>query len=146
MSGGANVAGDPGDLYRVSPDAPELDDVTMLYYLDGIQQVLADARESNCQAATERRADGQSDIARLGAQGEEGAEEQVAMEKKSEKGFSWATDLHVQNFLECVRTRKTPSAPMKLAFQAALVVQMANLSLKNERRMRWNNAANRVES
>jgi hypothetical protein len=26
---------------------------------------------------------------------------------------------------------------MKLAFQAALVVQMANLSLKNGRRMRW---------
>jgi predicted ATP-grasp superfamily ATP-dependent carboligase len=31
----ANVAGDPGDLYRVSPDAPDLDDVPMLYYLDG---------------------------------------------------------------------------------------------------------------
>jgi predicted ATP-grasp superfamily ATP-dependent carboligase len=31
----SNVAGDPGDLYRVSPDAPELDDVPMLYYLDG---------------------------------------------------------------------------------------------------------------
>jgi predicted ATP-grasp superfamily ATP-dependent carboligase len=31
----ANVTGDPGDLYRVSPDTPELDDVTMLYYLDG---------------------------------------------------------------------------------------------------------------
>jgi predicted ATP-grasp superfamily ATP-dependent carboligase len=31
----ANVKGDPGDLYRVNPDAPELDDVTMLYYLDG---------------------------------------------------------------------------------------------------------------
>jgi predicted dehydrogenase len=75
-----------------------------------------------------------------------GAEERVAMERKSEKGFGWATDLHVQNFLDCVRTRKTPSAPMKLAFQAALVVQMANLSLKNGRRMRWNNAANRVES
>jgi predicted ATP-grasp superfamily ATP-dependent carboligase len=29
------VTGDPGDLYRVSPDAPELDDLTMLYYLDG---------------------------------------------------------------------------------------------------------------
>jgi hypothetical protein len=26
---------------------------------------------------------------------------------------------------------------MKLAFQAALVVQMANLSLKQGRRMRW---------
>jgi predicted ATP-grasp superfamily ATP-dependent carboligase len=29
------VTGDPGDLYKVSPDAPELEDVTMLYYLDG---------------------------------------------------------------------------------------------------------------
>jgi predicted ATP-grasp superfamily ATP-dependent carboligase len=29
------VARDPGDLYRVSPGVPELDDVVMLYYLDG---------------------------------------------------------------------------------------------------------------
>jgi hypothetical protein len=68
------------------------------------------------------------------------------MEKKSAKGFGWATDLHVQNFLECVRTRKKPTAPMVLGFQAALVVQMANLSLKSGRRMRWNAAAQRVES
>jgi hypothetical protein len=68
-----------------------------------------------------------------------GAEDQPAVTRKSEKGFGWATDLHVQNFLECVRTRETPSAPMKLAFQAALVVQLANLSLKNGRRMRWAN-------
>jgi hypothetical protein len=58
----------------------------------------------------------------------------------------YATDLHVANFLECVRTRKTPTAPMKLAFQAALVVQMANLSLKSGRRMRWNAATSKVES
>jgi predicted dehydrogenase len=69
-----------------------------------------------------------------------GAEETAAVEKKSEKGFGWATDLHVQNFLECVRTRKAPTAPMRIAFQAALVVQMANLSLKNGRRMRWDGA------
>jgi predicted dehydrogenase len=75
-----------------------------------------------------------------------GAEDQVAIEKKSEKGFNWATDLHVQNFLDCVRTRNTPTAPMRLAFQAALVVQMANLSLKSGRRMRWNAATNKVES
>ena len=66
-----------------------------------------------------------------------GDEDRAAIEKKSEKGFGWATDLHVQNFLECVRTRKTPTAPMKLAFQAALVVQMANLSLKQGRKMKW---------
>ena len=29
------MARDPGDLYRVSPGAPEFDDVVMLYYLDG---------------------------------------------------------------------------------------------------------------
>ena len=66
-----------------------------------------------------------------------GAEDTAAIQKKSEKGFGWATDLHVQNFLECVRTRKPPTAPMRIAFQAALVVQLANLSLKNGRRMRW---------
>jgi predicted dehydrogenase len=66
-----------------------------------------------------------------------GAEDTAAIQKKSEKGFGWATDLHVQNFLDCVRTRKPPTAPMRIAFQAALVVQMANLSLKNGRRMRW---------
>ncbi|HEY2012906.1 MAG TPA: Gfo/Idh/MocA family oxidoreductase, partial [Bryobacteraceae bacterium] len=74
-----------------------------------------------------------------------GAEDQPVMERKSEKGFGWATDLHVQNFLECVRTRKTPTAPMKLAFQAALVVQMANLSLKQGRRLKWNAVKNEVE-
>jgi len=74
-----------------------------------------------------------------------GAEDRPAIEKKSEKGFNYATDLHVRNFLECVRTRQTPTAPMRLAFQAALVVQMANLSLKQGRRLKWNAALNRVE-
>jgi len=74
-----------------------------------------------------------------------GAEDRPAIEKKSEKGFNYATDLHVQNFLECVRTRQTPTAPMRLAFQAALVVQMANLSLKQGRRLKWNATLNRVE-
>ncbi|MGO9258457.1 MAG: Gfo/Idh/MocA family protein [Bryobacteraceae bacterium] len=72
-------------------------------------------------------------------------EEQPAVYKKSPKGFGWATDLHVQNFLECIRTRQTPTAPMRVAFQAALVVQMANMSLKQGRRLRWNASANRVE-
>jgi predicted dehydrogenase len=75
-----------------------------------------------------------------------GAEDEPAITKKSPKGFGYATDLHVQNFLECVRTRKPPTAPMRIAFQAALVVQMANLSLKQGRRLRWNAAAQKVEA
>ncbi len=74
-----------------------------------------------------------------------GDEEKPAVSLKSERGFGYATDLHVRNFLECVRTRQTPTAPMRIAFQAALVVQMANLSLRHGRRVRWNAAANRVE-
>ena len=77
---------------------------------------------------------------------DKGAEDTAAISKISPKGFGWATDLHVQNFLECVRTRQTPTAPMKVAFQAALVVQMANMSLKQGRRLRWNGAAGRVEA
>jgi len=75
-----------------------------------------------------------------------GKEEEVLIEKKSARGFGFATELHVRNFLECVRTRKKPTAPMALGFQAALVVQLANLSMKHGRRMRWNAAAQKVES
>jgi hypothetical protein len=75
----------------------------------------------------------------------EGAEDKAAAERKSAKGFGYATELHVQNFLECVRTRKRPTAPMVLGFQAALVVQLANISLKTGRRAKWNAAAGKVE-
>jgi predicted dehydrogenase len=71
----------------------------------------------------------------------QGAEDAPAITQKSERGFNYATDLHVQNFLECVRTRKEPAAPMRIAFQAALVVQMANLSLRQGRRVKWNGLA-----
>ena len=76
----------------------------------------------------------------------QGAEEEPALAKKSPKGFGYATDLHVQNFLECVRSRKTPAAPVRVGFQAALVVQMANMSLEQGRRIKWNDAQKRVES
>jgi len=76
----------------------------------------------------------------------QGKEDVPALSKTSEKGFNWATNLHVQNFLKCIGTRQTPTAPMKLAFQAALVVQMANISLKEGRRVKWNSARGKVEA
>jgi predicted dehydrogenase len=75
-----------------------------------------------------------------------GREEEVMLEKKSARGFGFATELHVRNFLECVRTRQRPTAPMALGFQAALVVQLANLSMKQGRRMRWNAKTQKVEA
>jgi predicted dehydrogenase len=75
----------------------------------------------------------------------QGNEEQPEVAQHSELGFGHATDLHVANFLECVRTRQTPTAPMRLGFQAALVIQIANMSLKQGRRLRWNTQTNTVE-
>jgi len=74
-----------------------------------------------------------------------GKEDEVMLERKSVRGFGYATELHVRNFLECVRTRNKPTAPMALGFQAALVVQLANLSLRHGKRMRWNATAWKVE-
>ncbi len=68
---------------------------------------------------------------------EQGKEDTPVLQKTSERGFGYATDLHVQNFLDCVKTRAKPTAPMSVAFPAALVVQMANLSLKTGRRIGW---------
>lgn len=76
----------------------------------------------------------------------QGREDEPAVAMKTQRGFGYATDLHVANFLECVRTRKTPTAPMALGFPAALVVQMANLSMRHGRRMKWNAAARKVEA
>lgn len=76
---------------------------------------------------------------------EQGKEDQPVLTRKSARGFGYATDLHVRNFLECVRSRKRPTAPIALGFQSALVVQMANLSMKHGRRIRWNAAAKKVE-
>jgi predicted dehydrogenase len=74
-----------------------------------------------------------------------GDEERVAIEKRSARGFGYATELHVRNFLECCRTRNKPTAPMAIAFQAALIAQLGNLSIKHGRRARWNAAAKKVE-
>ncbi len=75
----------------------------------------------------------------------QGAEETAAITQTSEKGFGYATDLHVQNFLKCVRTRATPTAPLEVGFQSCLPVLLGNMALKHGRRMRWNAQLMKVE-
>jgi len=52
-------------------------------------------------------------------------------------GFSEATTEHVNSFLNAVRQRGTPSAPIDVGFQSALVLHLGNLSLKHGKRIRW---------
>lgn len=74
----------------------------------------------------------------------QGAEEKPAISQSS-GGFTQATEAHVNNFLECVRTRATPNTPVEAGFQATLVTQMANISLREGRRVKWNAALDRAE-
>ena len=74
-----------------------------------------------------------------------GLEDKPVDTYKSERGFSYATDLHVTNFVDCIRSRKKTTAPIALGFQSTLVVQMANLSIKQGRQVSWNAGARTVE-
>jgi len=69
---------------------------------------------------------------------QQGAEDKPAIVKTSARGFGYATELHVQNFLSCVKTRKTPTAPMHIGFQACLITLLANISLRTGKRVKWN--------
>ncbi len=71
--------------------------------------------------------------------------ETAAVNEEQPGGFGQATIDHVKNFLDCVRTRATPLAPVETGFQSALVLHLANLSLKQGRKVRWNREQMRVE-
>ncbi|MEZ5403365.1 MAG: Gfo/Idh/MocA family oxidoreductase [Bryobacteraceae bacterium] len=141
-----------GRPHKESVDTPESVVVTAEYPEDFIGVFSVNYAAMRYQSRNDQLNQIDGDKARMDIGREEyrvymsGAEDTAALSGKSAKGFGYATDLHVANFLECVRTRNKPTAPMRLGFQAALVVQMANLSLQSGRRQRWNGAAQRVES
>jgi predicted dehydrogenase len=60
--------------------------------------------------------------------------------------FNAATRQHIRNFLECIRTRQEPNAPVEPGFHTAVALSMTLESLRNGRRVRWNAASKRMES
>ena len=42
---------------------------------------------------------------------------------------------HMANFFECVRSRKTPNAPVELGYKSAIVAHMANVAYRNRLRV-----------
>ncbi len=67
-------------------------------------------------------------------------------EKKRPGSFSSATAQHIRNFIECIRARNDPNAPVEAGQAANIVLCMAMDSLRSGRRLRWNAAARRVEA
>jgi predicted dehydrogenase len=56
------------------------------------------------------------------------------------------TIAHIRNFLDCVRSRQTPTADIKVAVEAARAAHIGNLSLRQERKIKWNVKQERLES
>jgi len=42
---------------------------------------------------------------------------------------------HMQNWIDCVRSRGTPNAPPEIGYRSAMAVHMSNLSYRNKRRI-----------
>jgi predicted dehydrogenase len=56
------------------------------------------------------------------------------------------TVTHLQNWMDCIRSRKTPNANIRVAHHAARTAHIANAALRAGRAVRWNDRAGRVES
>lgn len=84
----------------------------------------------------------ESDMVRYWPQGESktaGAEEGAGTKGKGPDivGYADSTDLHMQNFFDCVRSRKEPICPFEIGFRAAIACQMAIRSYREGRTVRW---------
>jgi predicted dehydrogenase len=52
---------------------------------------------------------------------------------------------HLLNFLDCVRSHKTPTANIRVAHEAARASHLGNLSLKSQGKVKWDTHKERVE-
>jgi predicted dehydrogenase len=48
-----------------------------------------------------------------------------------------ATDLHVKNFIECVRSRKRPNADVEIGHRASIVGHLGNIAYRTGRKITW---------
>lgn len=60
--------------------------------------------------------------------------------KRQPGSFASATRAHIRNFLEAVRTRKDPSAPVEAGHYATVTLCLAMQALRSGRRLRWDAA------
>jgi predicted dehydrogenase len=69
-----------------------------------------------------------------------GPEERAGSAEKAAEnaGYLDSTGQHMQNFFDCLRSRKEPICPFNMGFRAAIACQMAITSYRQQRTVRWN--------
>jgi predicted dehydrogenase len=60
--------------------------------------------------------------------------------------FVAATRAHIRNFLECIRTRDEPNAPVEGGLKTVIALGMTMAALRSARRTRWNASTRTVEN
>jgi hypothetical protein len=50
----------------------------------------------------------------------------------------------MQNFFDCVRSRKEPVCPFEIGFRSAIACQMAIASYRQQRTVRWDPATEEI--
>jgi hypothetical protein len=65
-------------------------------------------------------------------------------ERKSPGTFVPATRAHIRNFLECIRTRQDPNAPVEVGQSTNIVLCMAMDAVRQGRRLKWDSASRKV--
>jgi hypothetical protein len=75
----------------------------------------------------------------------EGPEESWTTPEKDETGDA-PKDYrhHARNFLDCIKSRKTPIADLESSHQVAIACHLANISLKIGRKVVWDSAKEQI--
>jgi predicted dehydrogenase len=74
------------------------------------------------------------------------AEDQLWTEAKQEKSPGYQAEYveHVQNFLDCVRSRKTPNSDLASSHTVSTTCHLANISLRLGRKIKWDIAKQEI--
>jgi predicted dehydrogenase len=69
-----------------------------------------------------------------------------SIEKKKPGSFTFAAPHHIRNFMECIRSRKDPNAPVEAGQATNILLCMAMDSLRTGKRLKWNSQKRQVQA
>jgi predicted dehydrogenase len=64
--------------------------------------------------------------------------------KRREQAAQDTTDLHVRNFIDCVRSRRTPAADVEIGHRSTLVAHLGNIAYRTGHKLRWDAAKEQI--
>ncbi len=60
------------------------------------------------------------------------------------KGEGGGLNLHVRNFLDCMKTKEKPNAPVETGAHIARIAHLGNMAYRTGRKLFWDPSGNRV--